>query len=218
MENKFKDILVIGLGIFGYETAKQLAVEKLNVIVVDKNIKKVSMIKDFVSEALVADASSEEVLKELSVDKYDVVIVGIGSSNFESLIMCITYLKNLKAQKIIAKANNEIQKEILSKIGADEVILPEKEVATKLARHIVKPNIVDFFYLANDSTIATIKIPGKFINKTLKEIDLRNKYNINAVMIIRNNKSMMIKNPDLKFLDGDEIVVMGEEDAIKKIF
>jgi trk system potassium uptake protein TrkA len=212
-----KDILVIGLGIFGFETAVQLAKNKMNVIAVDKNTRIIYNIKDFVQDALVADASDEDVIKELSVDKYDFIIVGL-SSNFEALILCVTHLKKMGAKKIIAKANTEIQREILQKIGVDIVILPEKEVAIRLAERIARPQIIDLFHLSDDTTVATVKVPKDFAGRSLKEIDLRNRYDVNAVMLRRNGVSKIIKNPDIVFEENDEIVVMGEEEKIKKVF
>lgn len=212
-----KDILVIGLGIFGFETAVQLAKNKMNVIAVDKNTRIINNIKDFVQDALVADASDEDVIKELSVDKYDYIIVGL-SSNFEALILCVTHLKKMGAKNIIAKANTEIQREILQKIGVDIVILPEKEVAIRLAERIARPQIIDLFHLSDDTTVATVKVPKDFTGRSLKEIDLRNRYDVNAVMIRRNGVSKIIKNPDIVFEENDEIVVMGEEEKIKKVF
>lgn len=217
MFEKAKDVLVIGLGIFGYELAVKLAKEGLNVLAVDKNTKIINQIKDEVTDALVADAANEEALKELSVDKFDKIILGL-SSNFESLILCITYLRKLGAKNIIAKASTNIQKEILLKIGADEVILPEKEIATKLAEKIARPNILDFFELGDETAVATIKVPEKFYNKSLSEIDLRRKHNITAIILIRDGRAKLIKDASLKLEKGDELVVAGEEDSIKKVF
>ncbi|MCX8084523.1 MAG: TrkA family potassium uptake protein [Calditerrivibrio sp.] len=214
---KNKDVLVIGLGIFGYEVAYQLAKHGNNVLAIDKNPDIINQIKDYVDEAIIADASSEDTLKELMISKYDLIVVGL-SSNFESLILCVTHLKKLGAKKIIAKANNEIQKEILYKIGVDEVILPEKEVATKLAEKVSKPTIIEMFHMYDDTTVATVKVPQHFIGKSLKEIDLRNRYSLNAVIIRRDGNSKTIKDPDIIFEEGDEIVVIGDEEKIKETF
>ncbi|KAA0258042.1 TrkA family potassium uptake protein [Deferribacter autotrophicus] len=217
MFEKSRDVLVMGLGIFGYEVAVSLAKEGINVLAVDKNTKVINQIKDIVTDALVADAANEEALKELSVDKYDAVILGMSSS-FESLILCITYLKKLGAKYIIAKASTAIQKEILMKIGADEVILPEKEIALKLAEKIARPNIIDFFELGGDAAVATVKVPSKFYNKSLMEIDLRKKYNITAIILIRDGSAKLIRDASIKLMENDELVVAGEEDNIKKVF
>ncbi|MGA1845917.1 potassium channel family protein [Deferribacter abyssi] len=217
MFEKSRDVLVIGLGIFGFEVAVGLAREGINVLAVDKNTKIINQIKDIVTDALVADATNEEALKELSVDKYDAVILGMSSS-FESLILCITYLKKLGAKYIIAKASTTIQKEILIKIGADKVILPEKEIALKLAEKIARPNIIDFFELSGDAAVATVKVPSKFFDKSLMEIDLRKKYNITAIILIRDGNARLIRDASVKLIENDELVVAGEEDNIKKVF
>ncbi|MGA1862945.1 TrkA family potassium uptake protein [Deferribacter thermophilus] len=217
MFEKAKDVLVIGLGIFGYQVAVKLAKEGLNVLAVDKNTKIINQIKDEVTDAIVADAANEDALKELSVDKFDRVILGL-SGNFESLILCITYLKKLGAKYIIAKANTEIQKDILLKIGADEVILPEKEIAMKLAEKIARPNILDFFELGDETAIATVKVPDRFYEKSLQEIDLRKKYNITAIILIRDGETKLIRDASVKLKSGDELVIAGDEDKIKEVF
>ncbi|MGB9732012.1 MULTISPECIES: potassium channel family protein [Calditerrivibrio] len=214
---KKRDVLVIGLGIFGYELAVELSKKGLNVLAVDKNPNIINKIKDFVSEAIIADASSEETLRELDVTSFDEIILGI-SSNFEALVLSATIMQKLGVKKIIAKANSEIQKEVLLKIGVNEVILPEKEVAIRLADKISKPGILDLFHMYDDTTVATVKVPDKFVGRSLKEIDLRNKYDVNAVTIRRNGVSRIIKNPDIVFEEGDEIVVIGDEDKIKNLF
>jgi len=214
---KTRDVLVIGLGIFGYEVALRLSEKGINVLAIDKNRAIVEKIKDHVTEAIIADAASEDTLKELDVEKYDCVVVGL-SSNFEALVLCVALLKKLSVKRIIAKANSEIQREVLYKIGADEVILPEKEIGIKLSDRIAKPEIIDIFHMFDNSTVATIKVPKQFIGKSLKEIDLRNRYDLNAVSIRKNGVTKIIKNPDIIFEDGDEIVVIGDEEKIKALF
>ncbi len=211
------DICVIGLGIFGYEIALKLSELGNNVLAVDYNPNKIEEIKDYVTEAVVGDATNPEVLKELNIKDFDLIILGMGS-NLENLILCLTYLKKLTDKKIIAKANSKIQAEILEKIGADEVILPEKEIAEKLAERISHPNIIELLELDKKFKLIEVKVPLKFVGKTIKELDLRRNYNITALILKRNNKVSLITDPNLQFEKDDSIVIVGEEKKIKKLF
>ncbi len=211
------DACVIGLGIFGYEIAVKLKQLGNNVLAVDYKPSKIDEIKDLVTEAVVGDATNPEVLKELNVKDFDVIILGMGS-NLENLILCLTYLKKLNAKKIIAKANSKIQAEILEKIGADEVILPEKEVAEKLAEKISHPDVVQLLEIDKKFTLIEVKIPDNLAGKTLKELDLRRKYNITALMLKRKGEAQLITNPELKFEKDDTILLVGEEKTIRKLF
>ena len=151
------------------------------------------------------------------IKDFDSIILGMGSK-LENLILCLTYLKKLGAKKIIAKANSLIQAEILEKIGADEIVLPEKEVAEKLANKLSNPDITELLSIDDNLKLIEVKVPEKFSGKTLMELDLRKKYNITALMIKKNGKTKLITNPQLKFEAGDEVIVAGEVGKIQKAF
>ena len=144
-----RDIAVIGLGTFGEALSKKLYDAGNNVLAIDTNSDKINHIKDYVTEAIAADATNENILMELNINKVEAVILCM-SNNFENLILSLTYLKKIKAKKVYAKANTEIQKEILLKIGADEVILPEKEAALQLANKLDRPNIKEIFKIDDE--------------------------------------------------------------------
>ncbi len=211
------EICVIGLGIFGYEIAKKLTELGNNVLALDNKPSKINDIKDEVTEAIIGDATNPEVLKELNIKDFDVIILGMGSK-LENLILCLTYLKKLGAKKIIAKANSLIQAEILEKIGADEIILPEKEIAEKLAHKLSNPNITELLSLDENLKLIEVKVPEKLTGKTLRELDLRKRFNITALMIKKNSKIRLITDPELKFEKGDEIIVAGNIENIQKAF
>jgi len=211
-----QDIVVIGLGTFGYELSTQLFKNGHNVLVVDSNEKKINQIKDQVTVAVTADISDYDVLDELEISKFKTIIIGM-STNFEPVILGITHLKKKGAKHIIAKANSHIQKEVLLKIGADEVILPEREIANRLVHRLISPNIIDSFKVDKHISLVNIKIPKKLADKSLKELDLRNKYNITALIAKYENVSKIIYNPDIIFKEGDEIYVAGEEEDILKM-
>ncbi|MDA3832940.1 MAG: TrkA family potassium uptake protein, partial [Spirochaetales bacterium] len=163
-----KDIAVIGLGLFGHEIALCLEQKGSNVLAIDIRPELVVAIKDHVTGAIVANITDENALLELDIDQFDMIILGLGK-NFEELILGITYLKKMGAQYIIARATTEIQQEILLRIGADEVILPEKQSAAHLAARITVPNIMDFLELDEDINLTEIHVDEKLAGKTLLE-------------------------------------------------
>ncbi len=212
-----KDFVVIGLGTFGYEVAKQLFIQGHNVMAIDKNAITIHNIQDYVTVAINTDISDIAVIDELELFNYNKIILGLGS-NLEALILSIAYLKNKGAKYIISKANTELQKQVLLKVGADEVILPEKEVALKLCEKLDNPNFIDKFVLDNDILLMNVRVPAKFNNKTLQELDLRNKYNVTVLIRKHDGKSIVLNNPKDILYEGDEVFVAGEERNIIKLF
>ena len=213
-----KDIVVIGLGVFGREIAIQLEKKGNHVLAVDLNLNEVDRIKDYVTGAVVADVTDEDALKELDISKFDLVILGIGS-HFEQLVLGVTHLKRLNVQRIIARATSEIQQEILLKIGVDEVVLPEKQAAIHLSEKITVPNILECIALDENEELAEICIDKELAGKSLKDLNLRQRYNVTALLLKREGmESHLINSPEEKFMENDQVVVVGKKDNIQKIF
>jgi trk system potassium uptake protein TrkA len=213
-----KDIAVIGLGVFGSEVAVQLEQKGNHILAVDINPNEVDRIKEFVTGAVVADVTDEDALLELDIARFDIVILGLGD-HFEQLVLGVTHLKRLDARHVIARATTEIQQEILLKIGADDVILPEKHAAIDLAEKITAPNILEYIPLDETEELAEISIDEHLAGRSLKELNLRKKYNVTALLLKREGKeSRVINNPDEKFIEGDQVIVIGKKEDIKKIF
>jgi len=212
-----KDITVIGLGTFGYELALNLEEQGNSVLAIDKKANLINQIKDHVTAAIQADVTDENVLYQLDVYKSEKVILGMSNS-LENLILTITYLKKMNTKYIVAKANTKIQKEILLKIGADEVIQPEIEMAHTVAKKISYPNILESITVDNQNTLVETKIPQKMAGKSLKELNLREKYGILVLFEKKANKYNVITDPNIKFNEGDIIFVTGEEKTIIDLF
>ena len=212
-----KDIAIIGLGTFGFELAVQLSQKGNSVLAIDIDEKKVNNIRDFVSVAVQADITDEDVLRQLEMDKFDMVVFGMSSA-LESIILAITYLKKMGAKYIIGKANTRIKKDILLKIGADEVILPEIGIAKQLAEKIANPSILEKITIDDDNTIMEVTIPKKFIGKSLKDLDLRKKHNINVVLKKSGNHTQTTINPDELLKENEIVLVIGKEEVITKVF
>jgi len=213
-----KRVVVIGLGIFGSQLARHLYESGLDVIAIDKNKDVVQRIKDYSTKAVVADASEKEVLESIGVAENDVVVISFGEDLSASTLLTL-HLKELKVRTIIVKVPNEDYKRILLKVGASEAIIPEREMANKVARSIISPNILEFLPISEDYTIVELAPPTAFIGKNLAELDLRKKYNLQVIAIrdVLANKMQLVPRASSVLKDSDVLVIIGREEDIRKI-
>jgi len=211
-------VVVIGLGIFGSQLARQLYESGLDVIAVDKNKDVVQRIKDYSTKAVLADASDKEVLENIGITPDDVVVISFGEDLSASTLLTL-HLKELKVKTIIVKVPNEDYKRILLKVGASEAIIPEREMANKVARGIISPNILEFLPISEDYTIVELAPPTAFIGKSLADLDLRKKYNLQVIAIrdVLANKMQLVPRASSVLKDSDVLVVIGKEEDIRKI-
>ena len=167
-----KTFLVIGLGRFGSSVALKLQELGNEVMVIDDNSALVDRLSDHVTYAITADARDEEVLENLGVKNYDCAVVAIGD-NLASNILITLNLKNLGVPQVICKAKDEQQKRALEKIGADRVLIPEREMGIKLAQKLTSDSVLDFIELSNEFGIAEIKTPKPWIGQNLRTLNVR---------------------------------------------
>ena len=208
---------IFGLGGFGSRLAGELSDNGCDVLAIDVDTERVLNIKDSVTGAITADVTNLEVIKELNVKKFDAVIMCM-SNHFEAQILALNFLKQEGADKVIVKANNSVQKRILLRLGADEVIEPEQDVAERLARKLSSDNIRDMFEFKG-AFLADVIVPENMVGKTIKELDLRNKYGVTILLIKRPGHSFeTIWNPDITLNSGDQLVVIGQEKSIMNLF
>ena len=205
------------MGSFGSKLALALARQGNTVLICDSNPQRINDLKDKVTEAVIGNVSNEDVVRELDVSKFDAVILSM-SGYFEDQVLALTLLKQEGAKKVVVKSNSSIQERILYRLGADEVIQPELDVAERLSRRLSLSNITDIFEFRG-SAIADVVVPEYLCGKPLKELDLRNKYNI-TVLLMRKSGSMneSAVGPDTMLECGDQLTVFGEEKAIIELF
>jgi trk system potassium uptake protein TrkA len=188
-----------------------------SVVAIDRSKTIINDIKDKVSEALIADVTNPDTVKEIDVRNFDAVIFGM-SSHFEDLILALTLVKQEGAKRIIAKANTTLQKRILLRLGADEVIQPDQDVAERLSRRLSMNNISDMFAFKG-STIAEVIVPASLSGKSIRELDMRRKYNISILLLKKPGKEVEnIWNPDVLLNEGDELTILGAEKNIIEVF
>ena len=213
-----KRVVVIGLGIFGSQLARQLYENGLDVIAVDKNKDVVQRIKDYSTKAVLADASDKEVLESIGVAADDIVVISFGEDLSASTLLTL-HLKELKVKTIIVKVPNEDYKRILLKVGASEAIIPEREMANKVARSIISPNVLEYLPISEEYTIVELAPPTAFIGKSLAELDLRKKYNLQVIAIrdVLTNKMQLVPRASAVLKDSDVLVIIGREEDIRKV-
>ena len=211
-------VVVIGLGIFGFNIAKDLYENGFEVIAIDKNKEVIQKIRDFSTKAVIADGTDKEVMESIGIQEDDVVIISFGEDLAASTLITL-HLKEMKVKHIIVKAPNEDHKHVLEKVGATEVIIPEKAMADKVAKSLISPNVLDYIPLSEDYTISEIVPPASFMGKTIGEIHLRTKYHIEVIAVREMLPERITMVPRAEFIikDSDILVVIGKEEDIQKI-
>jgi len=209
---------VIGLGSFGSNVAKTLYERENEVVAIDKDKEKIEAVKDFVSHAVQMDSANKENLQALGLKEMDVVIVSLGPE-MEASILTVLFLHEIGAKRIVAKALTEDHVKILDAVGATEVIYPEKDMAVKTALRLNSPNILEYLPLLSGISIQEIAPPEKFIGKSLKQLDLRNKYGIQVIAIkeVITEKTTFVPKADFVIKDSDILIVIGEEKQLAKV-
>ena len=211
-----KQFVVIGLGNFGFNVAKSLASRGNQVLAIDTKADRIEEIKDYVSEAIIADAKNTKVLNEFITAAIDAVIISIGQ-NMEASILTTHYLKEKKIKQIIVKAINENHAKILELMGADEIILPEKDIALSLAQKLSSVNLLEHIPLTSEFSIVEIAAPEDFIGKTLKQIRLRSKYNLLVIAVkdVLQDKFYLMPEAEFKLMPDCLLLIMGRREDIE---
>jgi len=213
-----KRVVVIGLGIFGFNIVKDLYENGFEVVAIDKNKEVIQKIRDFSTKAILADGTDKEVLESIGIQEDDVVIVSFGEDLAASTLITL-HLKEMKVKHIIVKAPNEDHKHVLEKVGATEVIIPEREMADKVAKSLISPNVLDYIPLSDEYTICEIVPPSSFMGKSIAELHLRSKYHIEVIAVRETlpERLTMVPRADFVIKDSDVLVVIGKEADIQKI-
>ena len=212
-----KSILLIGLGRFGKHIAVKLHELNHEVMAIDKNEERVDEVLPYVTNAQIGDSMKEEFLRSLGVGNYDVCIVAIGN-DFQGSLETTSLLKELGAKKVVARAARDIQAKFLLRNGADEIVYPEKQLANWTAIRYTSDHIFDYIELDEEHAIFEIEVPMNWISKSIGEIDIRRRYNINIMAIKKKGKLEMAISPDTRLEEDEALLVLGRNKDIQKCF
>lgn len=177
-----RQIAVIGLGRFGYSVAKELAVAGSEVLAIDRDEERVSKVADYVTHAVVLNATDEKALRSVGVQNMDIAIVSIGE-NIEANILVVMLLKELGVHRIIAKAVTSLHGKVLESLKVDRIVYPERDMAVRTAHWLIQPNIIEQLELSPEYSIIELPAPTLLVGKTLRDSELRTRYGANLIAI-----------------------------------
>lgn len=220
---------VIGLGRFGSRLAKNLAAAGAEVIAIDRERSIVEELRDQVTLAIAMDATDEQALRIQGVDQVDCAVVGIGH-NFEANALTTVLLKSMRVKRVISRAGNDMQAQILRRIGADSVVSPEDEAADRWSNRLLSPYLIDHVELAEGYALVQVPVPEAWQNKTLAELDLRRKHNVTVVAIRKRvvtssesgadsyeERILDVPMPTSRLGRDDTLVIAGFDDDLERL-
>lgn len=208
-----KSYVVIGLGRFGSQCARQLCALGSEVLAIDMSTELVQQVSGEVTSAAVADARDKEVLRALGAHECDCAVVAIGDDLAASVLATMN-LKELGIPRIVCKAHDETHRKVLEKLGADQVIIPEKEVADKLTRSLSSHNVLEFIELSNDYGIVEIPAPRSWWGKSLEELNIRARLGVNIIAVEHGGKIAVSPSAGYQVSKDDILVVLGDYDSL----
>lgn len=211
-----KNVIVLGLGRFGYSVATKLFEKGVYVTAVDSNYKKVEKIANFVSSAAQGDITEEVAMKSLGINNYDVAIIATGT-DIEASIEATLICKDSGVDKVIAKATSQSHARILKKIGADQIVYPELDTGERLARSLAGSNLLELVQFSNDFSLIEIKAHEDWIGKSLIELDFRKTYKMNVVGFERDGQMLMDIDPSTDIRKGDVLILIGDNENAKTL-
>ncbi|MBT9173957.1 MAG: Ktr system potassium uptake protein A [Syntrophomonadaceae bacterium] len=214
---KPRQFAVIGIGRFGASVATTLYEMGNDVLAIDSSEAKVEGIVDKVTHAAVADSTSEIALKSLGITNFDVVIVSIGQ-DIQASILTTLLLKELGVGYIVAKARTMLHGKVLQKIGADRIVFPERDMGIRVAHNLVAANVLDFIELSPEYSIVEIIVPQYMVGKSLRELDLRARHDLNVLAIRSADKKINVTPAATDRMQrGDVMIVVGKNDKIQAL-
>ncbi|MCP3026277.1 TrkA family potassium uptake protein [Halobacillus sp. A5] len=210
-----REFAVIGLGRFGGSICRELSREGMEVLAIDLDEDKVNEYRDIAAHAVIADSTDENVLRELGIRNIDHVIVAIGD-NIQASMLTTLMLKELGIKTITVKAQNDYHEKILSKIGADHVVHPERDMGKRIAHNIISNNILDYIELSDDHSVVEVKAGSKMSGRTLVDLDIRAEYGCNVVAIKRKKEVIVSPMATEEIHENDILIVIGGDNDISR--
>lgn len=211
-----KEFAVIGLGRFGGSICKELVKQGMEVLAIDIDEERVNEYAGIATHAVVADTTDENVVKKLGIRNFEHVIVAIGD-NIHASILTTLILKELGVKKITVKAQNDLHEKVLKKIGADQVVHPERDMGIRIVMNLVSNNVLDYLELSDEYSVVELIAGSNVDGKTLSELDIRAIYGVNIVAIKRGDSIIVSPKASEQLLKDDILVVIGAYDDINRL-
>ena len=211
-----KSFAVLGLGRFGKELALQLSRGGAEVLAIDRERKIVDEVADEVTRAVTANLRDKDTLQELGVAECDEVILSVGS-DLAASVLAVVNLKALGVKHLICKAYDEVHRDVLLKLGADQVLIPEQEFAAKLAAQMISPRLRDQIQLTAEYVIEEVAVPESWIGKTLGEMNIRSRFDVTVVTVRHGEKVVAAPGAGERLTAGDVVLLLGEKKAMSAV-
>lgn len=208
-----KSILIIGMGRFGRHLCMNLSKQGNQIMIIDEKEENLEGMLPYVVSAKIGDCTNEEVLRSLGIANFDVCFVCIGT-NFQSSLEITSLIKEMGARHVVSKATRDIHAKFLLRNGADEVIYPDRDVAERLAVRFSANHVFDYIELADNYSIYEILPLEEWINKTLIELDMRNRYHINVIGTKQNGKVALMPAATHQIRPNEHLIIVGRKDVI----
>ena len=210
-----KEFVVIGLGGFGGSIVKELMEQGADVMAIDKVQERVDEFASIATQAVIADTTDEAVLKSLGIRNFEHVIVAIGD-DIQSSILTTLMLKEIGVKKITVKAQNDYHEKVLRKIGADQVVHPERDMGIRIAHNILSNNVLDYLELSDEHSIMEIKVNEKIAGFSIVDLDIRARYGINIVAVKRGKEIIVSPQAQDKMQLNDVLIIIGADVDINR--
>lgn len=210
-----KSILLIGLGRFGATMAMKLHELRHEVMAIDISEERINAILPYVTSAQIGDCTNEQYMSSIGIRNFDLCIVAIGD-NFQSSLETTALLKDLGAKFVLSRANRDIHAKFLLRNGADQVVYPEKEMAIRSAVRYSSDNIFDYIELTPEHSIYEVPVPSSWIEKSIVQINVRNKYRISILAVKLGKELRTLPGADYVFMGNETLVILGANTDIKK--
>ena len=212
-----KNVLIIGLGRFGHHLCIDMANRGNEVMVIDKDEKKTPDLLEYATAVRVGDCTNEDVLQSFGVANFDICFVTIGES-FQNSLETTSLLKELGAKLVISRAERDVQEKFLLRNGADKVVYPEKQVAKWASIRYTDDHVLDYMEVDASNAIFEVEVPEGWAGKTVGELDVRKRYNINILAVKDEGEFSIAISPDTYLAENNKLLVLGEYRALQKCF
>ena len=212
-----KQFAVLGVGRFGQATARKLSQMGHDVLAVDRNEEAIDTVADEVTHAIIADITDEDAMGDLGLSNFDAVIVTLGH-DLQASVLAVVLAKEAGAKHVVAKAMDDLQAKILEKIGADRIVMPERDMGVRLAQRLAAKNVTDFMELSDDYAFTELKLPEKWAGKNLRQLDVRARYGANVVAV-RSAEGKLNVSPaaDDPLQSGDFLIMLAPKTMLEKL-
>ena len=216
VKSQRKEFVVFGLGKFGLSVAKALADNGCQVMAVDSEQSKVEEIAETVTYAVCTDVTDTDAIHSLGIRNFDGAIVAIGE-NLEASVLVTIIAKEMGIPFVMAKAQTELQAKVLKKVGADKIVFPEKETGIRIANNLMSDNFFDAVELSTKYSMMDLDVPAEWIDKTLRELNLRASKKINVIGIKKEEEFEITPDPDMPLTEDDVLVIIGRNQTLSKL-